>query len=151
MTRLAEFPRARSRFGIRHPTWLCSCYMPVYSEARRSKSSRSPSTIYIHSIILTMADRPSSRRTFSATNMPRTMAYRPHEGKFGIVTGGSRGTSRLYYRPDSFHKHFLICCRYWSSHSSQPCLQRLFSSARLYLRLLHRTHASSLQRTRSRT
>lgn len=31
------------------------------------------------------------RRTFSSTNMPKDVAYKPHEGKFGIVTGGSRG------------------------------------------------------------
>lgn len=37
-----------------------------------------------------MADRPGYQRT-SSTNVPRHSQYRPHEGKFGIVTGGSRG------------------------------------------------------------
>jgi len=37
-----------------------------------------------------MAGRPDYRRTPS-TNLLRQQAYRPHEGKFGIVTGGSRG------------------------------------------------------------
>lgn len=37
-----------------------------------------------------MAGRPDYRRTPS-TNVPRQQLYRPHEGKFGIVTGGSRG------------------------------------------------------------
>ena len=37
-----------------------------------------------------MAERPGYRRAPS-TNVPRQYAYRPHEGKFGIVTGGSRG------------------------------------------------------------
>ncbi|KAK5092445.1 L-xylo-3-hexulose reductase [Exophiala xenobiotica] len=37
-----------------------------------------------------MAGRPDYRRTPS-TNFPRQQVYRPHEGKFGIVTGGSRG------------------------------------------------------------
>ncbi|KIV95318.1 hypothetical protein PV10_02988 [Exophiala mesophila] len=39
-----------------------------------------------------MAGQPgSSSRSFSSTNVPREKAYRPHEGKFGVVTGGSRG------------------------------------------------------------
>jgi len=37
-----------------------------------------------------MAGRPDYRRAPS-TNFPRQQVYRPHEGKFGIVTGGSRG------------------------------------------------------------
>ncbi|KPI45897.1 3-oxoacyl-[acyl-carrier-protein] FabG [Cyphellophora attinorum] len=36
------------------------------------------------------AERPSARRTPS-TNIPREASYRPHEGKFAIITGGSRG------------------------------------------------------------
>jgi NAD(P)-dependent dehydrogenase (short-subunit alcohol dehydrogenase family) len=36
------------------------------------------------------AERPSARRTPS-TNIPREASYRPLEGKFGIITGGSRG------------------------------------------------------------
>lgn len=38
-----------------------------------------------------MADRPGYRRTPS-TNINRQPAFRPHEGKFAIVTGGSRGS-----------------------------------------------------------
>ncbi|KAK5090594.1 hypothetical protein LTR05_000769 [Lithohypha guttulata] len=37
-----------------------------------------------------MAERPSYRRAPS-TNIPRQGVYRPHDSKFGIVTGGSRG------------------------------------------------------------
>jgi hypothetical protein len=41
-----------------------------------------------------MTDRPTYQRTPS-TNLAKTPAYRPHEGKFGIVTGGSRGVPRF--------------------------------------------------------
>jgi NAD(P)-dependent dehydrogenase (short-subunit alcohol dehydrogenase family) len=46
------------------------------------------------------AERPSARRTPS-TNLARDLAYKPLDGKFGIVTGGSRGQYAQYISASS--------------------------------------------------
>ena len=44
-----------------------------------------------------MAARPAAQRT-SSTNLGRGQTQRTLEGKFGIVTGGSRGESFVFSR-----------------------------------------------------
>lgn len=86
-----------------------------------------------------MTDRPSYQRTPS-TNLAKTPSYRPHEGKFGIVTGGSRGLPRL----SELCNLLLTFFRYWSCHITQPRRQRLLSTPRLHIRLVHEAHKRTL-------
>ncbi|KAJ9602370.1 L-xylo-3-hexulose reductase [Cladophialophora chaetospira] len=65
-----------------------------------------------------MASRPSARRTPS-TNLPRNTSYRPHEGKFGIVTGGSRGIGAAISR-NLASKGCSLLLVYTSDSSTEP-------------------------------
>ncbi|KAK5195921.1 L-xylo-3-hexulose reductase [Exophiala xenobiotica] len=66
-----------------------------------------------------MASRIAPRRTFSSTNMPKDVVYRPHEGKFGIVTGGSRGIGAAVAR-NLAAKGCSLLLVYTSDSSTEP-------------------------------
>lgn len=68
-------------------------YIFVFDTSTRVPASRQH--LEVVCCTANMTERPTYQRTPS-TNLAKTPAYRPHEGKFGIVTGGSRGLSRLF-------------------------------------------------------
>lgn len=65
-------------------TVVLMCFIQLTKPASRSESNSLPL------FLANMADRPAYHR-MPSTNLTKTPAYRPHDGKFGIVTGGSRG------------------------------------------------------------
>jgi NAD(P)-dependent dehydrogenase (short-subunit alcohol dehydrogenase family) len=65
-----------------------------------------------------MSARPTARRTPS-TNLPRDYVHRPHEGKFGIVTGGSRGIGAAISR-NLAAKGCALLLVYTSDSSTEP-------------------------------
>lgn len=79
-----------AREGSTHSAPECSLLCETHDS--KDISSRTPLQLSAQTYnSLTMETRPDYRRTPS-TNLGSTASYRPHEGKLGIVTGGSRGT-----------------------------------------------------------
>ncbi|KAJ4514870.1 hypothetical protein HRR83_003212 [Exophiala dermatitidis] len=66
---------------------------------------------------MSLPERP--KRTFSSRTVPRDVAYRPHEGKFGIITGGSRGIGAAIAR-NLASKGCSLLLVYTSDSSTEP-------------------------------
>ncbi|EXJ79153.1 3-oxoacyl-[acyl-carrier protein] reductase [Capronia epimyces CBS 606.96] len=59
------------------------------------------------------------KRVFSSTSVPKAVAYRPHEGKLGIITGGSRGIGAAISR-NLAAKGCSLLLVYTSDSSTEP-------------------------------